>query len=68
MPVAACNQPPGCMHVGDGKAVSARELLQRLSGDNARKSNPACKVEFNIDEDAAHGTAFIDLMFNDNTQ
>jgi len=26
------------------------------------------KVEFNIADDAAHGKAFVELLFNDNTQ
>ncbi|GAX82227.1 hypothetical protein CEUSTIGMA_g9655.t1 [Chlamydomonas eustigma] len=53
---------------GDLKAVSARELLQQLSGDGARKSNVACKVDFNIAEQGGQGKAFVELDFNDNTK
>lgn len=50
---------------GDPRSVSARDLLQRLSGDRAKKSNPQCKVDFKIDEDAAPGSAFVELTFGD---
>lgn len=50
---------------GDPKSVSARELLQRLSGDRAKKSNPQCKVEFAIDEEAPMGKSFVELHFAD---
>lgn len=53
---------------GDPKAASARELLQRLTTDKAKKSNPACVVEFKVDEGGAPGKAFVDLTFNDNEQ
>ena len=33
---------------GDLRAASARELLQRASSNAAKKSNPACVVEFNV--------------------
>lgn len=53
---------------GDAKAASARELLQRLTTDKAKKSNPGCVVEFKIDEDGALGKASVDLTFVDNEQ
>ncbi|KAI8477140.1 MAG: hypothetical protein J3K34DRAFT_399503 [Monoraphidium minutum] len=52
----------------DPRATSARELLQRVGCDAARKSNPACQVEFNIDEAAKPGTSFVELQFNDDAQ
>ena len=51
---------------GDPSATYARVLLQRLSG--AQSTNPACKVEFNIDDDAPRGGAYIDLEFADSEQ
>jgi large subunit ribosomal protein L53 len=51
---------------GDPLSVSARELLQRASTDSARRSNPACIVEFKIDEESEEGTAFAELLFSDN--
>lgn len=50
---------------GDPRAVSARELLQRVTGDRAKKSNPKCAVEFNIDENGQPGQAYVDLQFAD---
>lgn len=50
---------------GDPKSVAARELLQRLSGSSAKKSNPQCKVDFSIDEDGKPGSAFVELTFAD---
>lgn len=41
----------------DPRATSARELLQRVGCDAARKSNPDCAVDFQVDEDAAPGGA-----------
>lgn len=52
----------------DPKAVSARELLQRLTGDKAQKSNPACNVQFDIAEDGQPGKAFVELTFNDGAE
>jgi large subunit ribosomal protein L53 len=43
---------------GDPRAVSARELLQRVTGDKAKKSNPACVVTFEIDEQGKPGQAY----------
>mmetsp|Transcript_7618 Transcript_7618/g.13184 ORF Transcript_7618/g.13184 Transcript_7618/m.13184 type:complete len:126 (+) Transcript_7618:230-607(+) len=50
---------------GDPKSVSARELLQRLNGDKSRKSNPACKVEFKVNEEAPEGSSYVELQFAD---
>lgn len=50
---------------GDAKAVSARELLQRVSGDRAKKSNPGCKIEFKVDEDVPKGGSYVELHFQD---
>jgi len=50
---------------GDAKSASARELLQRLGCDNARKSNPACVLDFTADEAAAPGSAAVELVFAD---
>lgn len=50
---------------GDPRAVSARELLQRVSSERAKRSNPACKVEFEISEEGQHGQAYVDLHFVD---
>jgi len=49
----------------DPRATTARELLQRLGNDKARASNPACVVQFNVDEAGPSGSAFVDLVFND---
>ncbi|KAG2442866.1 hypothetical protein HXX76_002945 [Chlamydomonas incerta] len=51
---------------GDLRAASARELLQRASSNAAKKSNPACVVEFNVDEQGQSGRAYVDLTFADN--
>lgn len=53
---------------GDPKAASARELLQRVSSNQAKRSNPACLVNFKVDEDGSPGRAFVDLTFTDNEQ
>ncbi|GIL72698.1 hypothetical protein Vretimale_4404 [Volvox reticuliferus] len=53
---------------GDAKAASARELLQRVSSNHAKRSNPGCVVEFKVDEDGSAGKAFVDLTFTDNEQ
>ena len=45
---------------GDPKSVSARELLALTKG---KHSNPACKVEFKTDEDAAPGSSLLELEF-----
>lgn len=37
----------------------------RVNGSRAKRSNPNCAVEFNIDEEADHGKAFVDLHFAD---
>lgn len=37
----------------------------RLNGSRAKRSNPNCAVEFNIDEDGGHGKSFVDLHFAD---
>jgi len=50
---------------GDPKSVSARELLMRVNGSRAKKSNPNCAVDFSIDEDAEPGRAFVELHFAD---
>jgi large subunit ribosomal protein L53 len=52
----------------DPRATSARELLQRVGCDAARKSNPACAVEFAVDEAAAPGTSYVELQFADDQQ
>lgn len=52
----------------DPKATSARELLQRVGCDAARKSNPACVVEFSIDEKGKPGSSFVELQFVDDVQ
>lgn len=52
----------------DPKATSARELLQRVGCDAARKSNPACQVEFKVDEDGKPGSSFVELQFIDDAQ
>eukprot|EP00798_Chlamydomonas_sp_ICE-L_P008761 gene8761-33624_t len=52
---------------GDTTAVSAREFLQRITGDKAKKSNPACDVKYDIAEEGIPGKAFVELTFNDNT-
>lgn len=49
----------------DPKATSARELLQRVGCDAARKSNPACAVDFAVNEAAPPGGAFVELQFVD---
>jgi large subunit ribosomal protein L53 len=49
----------------DPRATSARELLQRVGCDAARKSNPACAVEFAVEESGAPGGAFVELLFVD---
>ncbi|PNH06892.1 hypothetical protein TSOC_006700 [Tetrabaena socialis] len=53
---------------GDPKAASARELLQRVSSDKAKKSNPGCVVAFKVQEAAASNAerAYVDLTFTDN--
>ncbi|KAL6759816.1 hypothetical protein V8C86DRAFT_2565191 [Haematococcus lacustris] len=53
---------------GDPRSASARELLQRLNSTGSKKSNPACKIEFKIDEDAAPGSSFVELHFSDDEQ
>jgi large subunit ribosomal protein L53 len=57
---------------GDPGSTSARVLLQRLGGDGAKRSNPACKVEFEVGEGRAGGgaegspnAAFVELEFLD---
>lgn len=50
---------------GDPRAVSARELLQRVSSDKARKSNPSCVVGFKINEETAIDRAYVELVFSD---
>jgi len=52
----------------DPRATSARELLQRVGCDAARKSNPACAVEFSVDEAGAPGSGFVELQFNDDAR
>ncbi|KIY99651.1 hypothetical protein MNEG_8310 [Monoraphidium neglectum] len=52
----------------DPRATSARELLQRVGCDAARKSNPSCQVEFNIDEAGKPGSSFVELQFVDDAQ
>jgi large subunit ribosomal protein L53 len=49
----------------DPRATSARELLQRVGCDAARKSNPACAVDFAVDESGAPGSSFVELQFAD---
>lgn len=49
----------------DARATSARELLQRVGCDAARKSNPACEVEFKVEESGAAGGSFVELQFVD---
>ncbi|GFH28780.1 uncharacterized protein HaLaN_27327, partial [Haematococcus lacustris] len=34
----------------------------------SKKSNPSCKIEFKIDEDAAPGSSFVELHFSDDEQ
>ncbi|MEW5303397.1 MAG: hypothetical protein WDW38_001723 [Sanguina aurantia] len=53
---------------GDSRAVSARELLQRVSSDKARKSNPSCVVDFKINEETAFDRAYVELLFSDAEQ
>jgi large subunit ribosomal protein L53 len=52
----------------DPRATSARELLQRVGCDAARKSNPACAVDFSVDEAGGAGSAFVELQFVDDAQ
>ncbi|GBF92570.1 hypothetical protein Rsub_05184 [Raphidocelis subcapitata] len=52
----------------DPRATSARELLQRVGCDAARKSNPACAVEFAVEEAGAPGGAFVELDFVDDAR
>ena len=52
----------------DAKATSARELLQRIGCDAARKSNPQCAVDFAVDEAAPDGGAFVELQFADGAE
>ena len=49
----------------DPRATSARELLQRVGNDKARKSNPDCAVDFKVDEGAGEGAAVVELQFVD---
>ena len=49
----------------DPRAASARELLQRVGCEKARKSNPDCTVEFNVDDKLASGSSFVELKFTD---
>lgn len=51
---------------GDAKATSAMDILAFVNGDSAKKSNPKCQVEFQIDE-TLHGMSSVDLTFNDKT-
>lgn len=50
---------------GDPKSTSARELLQRLGCDNARKSNPKCELDFKSNETLPSGSSSVELVFND---
>ena len=52
---------------GDFGSVSARELLQRISGDRAKKSNPVCLVEFKIAEGQGE-KPYVELVFTDGEQ
>jgi large subunit ribosomal protein L53 len=49
----------------DPHAASARELLQRVGCDSARASNPACAVDFAVDEASPAGGARVELEFTD---
>jgi large subunit ribosomal protein L53 len=51
---------------GDPNATSAREFLRQVSGAKAKKSNPACSVEYKV-VDHGHMDAYIDVVFNDDT-
>lgn len=53
---------------GDPRAASARELLQRVGSDKAKKSNPKCEVEFTVDDSGAVGKSYVELVFADNEQ
>jgi hypothetical protein len=53
---------------GDVRSKSARELLQRLGCDKARKSNADCSVEFTITENPSDNDCYVDLTFVDNDQ
>jgi large subunit ribosomal protein L53 len=53
---------------GDPRAASARELLQRVGADKAKKSNPKCEVEFKVDDAGEMGKSYVELVFADNDQ
>lgn len=53
---------------GDPRSTSARELLQRLGCDSARKSNPDCVLDFRAAEDAPAGGSTVELVFSDGEQ
>jgi large subunit ribosomal protein L53 len=53
---------------GDPRAASARELLQRVGSDKAKKSNPKCEVEFKVDDNGVMGQSYVELVFADNEQ
>jgi 39S ribosomal protein L53/MRP-L53 len=53
-------------HPADPGATCARELLARVGNPAARKSNPNCAVEYEVDEAAAvRQRSFIELQFSD---
>lgn len=49
----------------DPKSTSARELLQRLASDKARRSNPSCVVDFKVEAQAWPDVAQVQLHFTD---
>lgn len=53
---------------GDPRAASARELLQRVGSDKAKKSNPKCEVEFKVDDNGVMGESYVELVFADDEQ
>jgi large subunit ribosomal protein L53 len=52
----------------DPRATSARELLQRVGCDKARKSNPECQVEFQADNAVGPNGSYVELLFVDDEQ
>lgn len=49
----------------DPRSTTARELMQRVGNDKARKSNPECAVEFKVTEATPEGKSFVELQFVD---
>eukprot|EP00879_Flechtneria_rotunda_P028572 GHRR01030730.1.p1 GENE.GHRR01030730.1~~GHRR01030730.1.p1 ORF type:complete len:110 (-),score=13.84 GHRR01030730.1:136-465(-) len=52
-------------HPSDPKATAARELLQRVGNDKARKSNPDCVIDYKVIETSQISRSFIELQFAD---